>query len=96
MSALTFPAEPTDCDCGEDDSIDVRTGRDCELLNQIYTQLRNNKIYALNPRWFLTFLVTEIMSPSTLNRIKGGKPLEYAYARVLKEMVSIIGNQVSS
>ena len=103
MSALTFSTEPNNCTCRiYDPTDDIWAGHECNLLNEIYDQLCNYKIRHLNPRWFLTFLVTKFMSSSPLTRYGDPFSFEYAlniqdaYAPFIQEMVSVVDSQSGS
>lgn len=97
MSALAFPAEPEYCHCDLYDSTkNVWTGHDCELLNEIYFDLVHNKIYHLNSKRFLTYLVTELMRSSPFHKYSDVPNLQDAYAPVMREMVSVIDGQIGS
>ncbi|KAL8784653.1 MAG: hypothetical protein Q9195_008956 [Heterodermia aff. obscurata] len=81
MSALTFSPERNGCHCGEYESTDnAWAGHDSYDLNKIFSQMA--KMRKVDPKWFLTYLVTELMGSSTIPN------LQNVYVPVMQEMRS--------
>ena len=66
------------------------------MCDNVYKKLSRGKIRHLNPKWFLTLLVTEFMSSSTVSVSEFRFSLQEAYAPVMQEMVGVIDSQIVS